>query len=181
MPAARLPDPAAGDDPPAVGVGGGLAARVQALEALFREVAEQRMQGVPMLHEGLAVCAVGFEAEPGGAGALGVLVTPWFMNLVWLPLQPNAPALAVGASRQRAVGGQGFDFLGAFEPGFGAYEACSLFSPMFEFADQAAALATAVQVLQLLRQPAPVPQPVAPPGGPAPSRRALLFGRGAAA
>jgi len=167
-----------------------LAQRVDALEALFRHVAGTRMQGVPILHPDLAVKAVGFEAAPDGQSAVGVLVTPWFMNLVWLPLSasPDEPALGVGRTRTRAVGNERFDFIGAFEPGFGAYEACSLFSPMAEFADQAAALATAEQVLVILRAPKPdaTQEPEAGPNAgarepsPLSSRRALLFGRGPA-
>jgi [NiFe] hydrogenase assembly HybE family chaperone len=153
--------------------------RAAALEALFRHVAATRMAGVPILHPGLRVEAVGFEAAAGprdtapvGPAAVGVLVTPWFMNLVWLPmLDDRAAALDVGAKRERVVGCERFDFIGAYEPGFGAYEACSLFSPMFEFADHAAAVATARAVLDELRRPVPTV---------AASRRALLFGRAAA-
>ncbi len=105
-----------------------LARRVDALEALFRHIAATRMDGVPVLNDRLAVRAVGFEAV--GEAACGVLVTPWFMNLVWLPA-PDEAALAPGASRARVGGAERFDFIGAREDAFGAYEACSLFSPMF--------------------------------------------------
>ena len=71
-----------------------LAARVRALEALFERIAATRMAGV--------------------------LVTPWFMNLVWLPLDDTAPALAVRASRTRAVGHEQFEFLGRGR-GFGGW------------------------------------------------------------
>lgn len=142
-----------------------LAARVHALEQRYREIAATRMAGVALCHPGLEVAAVDFAPEPGGAGVLGALVTPWFMNLVWLPLPPAsdtraAPpaALPVGASRKRPVGPELFEFIGAHEAGLGDFEACSLFSPMFEFADQAAAVATARAVLQLLRDPAPAAQ-----------------------
>jgi [NiFe] hydrogenase assembly HybE family chaperone len=147
--------------------------RVAALEALFERIAATRMQGVPMLNERLKVQAVGFEqAQPDDALA-GVLVTPWFMNLVWLPPEAETQApTAVGATRLRRVGAESFAFIGAHEDGFGAYEACSLFSPMFEFADHDAALATAQAVLDTLRRP----QPEAPA---LTSRRALLLGRGA--
>jgi [NiFe] hydrogenase assembly HybE family chaperone len=153
-----------------------LAARVQALEARFREIAVTRMAGVPVQNDRLSVQAVGFEPLAGG-GALGVLVTPWFMNLVRLPAD-DEPAPVPGASRTHAVGPERFDFIGAHEEGFGPFEACSLFSPMFEFADHAAALATAAEVLAILRRP-PAPAPVPAPAVAAPSRRALLFGRGA--
>jgi|APDOM4702015118_1054815.scaffolds.fasta_scaffold02252_5 [NiFe] hydrogenase assembly HybE family chaperone len=154
--------------------------RVAALEALFAHIGRTRMQGIPILHPGLRVQAVGFEPAPTVDGspahaAVGVLVTPWFMNLVWLPLDDAAPdALAVGATRERRVGRECFPFIGAHEDGFGAFEACSLFSPMGDFVDHDAALATARAVLDELRRPEP-PQP-APPTA---SRRALLLGRAA--
>ena len=148
-----------------------LEARVEALVALYRHIARERMDGVPILHPDLAVHAEGFEAEADGRAALGVLVTPWFMNLVRLPLHDDVPMAAPGVMRSRAAGCTRMDFIGAHEPGFGAYEACSLFSPMADFVDQAAAVATARAVLEALRQPPP--PAVAPPT----SRRALLFGR----
>ena len=108
-----------------------LAARVGALVELYRHIAGTRMDGVPILHAGLSVRAIGFERV--GSGALGILLTPWFMNLVWLPLAAGEEApLALGVSRARGIGNERFDFIGAHEEGFGAYEACSLFSPMFE-------------------------------------------------
>jgi [NiFe] hydrogenase assembly HybE family chaperone len=171
-----------------------LAARVRALEALFRHVAATRMRGLPILHPSIEVEALGFEALPddtGNTGAaaagIGVLVTPWFMNLVWLPLADPAalPATPVGVTRRRAVGWAHFDFIGALEPGFGAYEACSLFSPMGEFADHDNARATALEVLRQLREPAPAEGSAAAAAvdrpAPATSRRALLFGRADAA
>jgi [NiFe] hydrogenase assembly HybE family chaperone len=166
------------------------AARAAALEALFRTIAATRMAGVPILHPALQVQAVGFESEPLGRCAVGVLVTPWFMNLVRVPLiaagaadsDPGAAEEAIapaGRMRTRQVGNERFDFIGAAEPGFGAYESCSLFSPMSGFVDHAAAVATAQAVLGQLRSP-PAADAAAPTSAAAPpSRRALLFGRGA--
>ena len=143
--------------------------RLRAFEALFERIATTRMAGVALLHPGLSVQAVGFQREAGGTAQSGILVTPWFMNLVRLPLSDDPDELpgAVGSKRHLAVGSERFEFIAAHEEGFGAFEACSLFSPMFDFADQAAAVATAAQVLEQLRRPVEA------------SRRALLFGRGA--
>lgn len=170
-----------------------LDARVQDLQQAFAGIASSRMAGLPLMHPALAVEALGFAAQPdeyaprspnqrgeeegGGEGGLGVLLTPWFMNLVWLPLwSAGAAALPQGVSRVRRIGGERFEFIGAHEGQAGAYEMCSLFSPMFEFTDQAAARATALAVLDALRvPPAPVTAVVPPP------RRAFLLGRGAAA
>jgi [NiFe] hydrogenase assembly HybE family chaperone len=150
-----------------------LRARVAELEALFEHIAVTRMRGIPILHPALRVQAVGFEAVDGTAPpvAVGVLVTPWFMNLVWLPLAADAQDVALpGATRERAVGNERFAFIGASEPGFGRFEACSLFSPMGGFADHEGALATARAVLDALRREAAPPLRA--------GRRALLLGRG---
>ncbi|MBL8341341.1 MAG: [NiFe]-hydrogenase assembly chaperone HybE [Rubrivivax sp.] len=176
--------------------------RVRELERIYREIETTRMAGLGITHPKLEVAAVDFAAEPTG-GAAGVLITPWFMNLVWLPEAeadrrctddreaPGRPTLGIGVSRARSIGCEVIDFLGAHEAGFGPFETCSLFSPMFDFVDQAAAVATAREVLRLLRQPVdPAAAPgraaslgedaPAGPGGraaPAASRRAFLLGR----
>jgi [NiFe] hydrogenase assembly HybE family chaperone len=173
--------------------------RVASLVAAFEHIARTRMAGVPLLHAALRTEAVGFQAQAdddGEAGLLGVLITPWFMNLLWLPGAQALP-LALGATRSRRLGGETLSFLGGEEDGC-RFEACSLFSPMFEFADQAAARAVALAALGHLRQPQattaavaaapvvkagpPTPAPARPaPAAPgAPTRRGLLFGRRAA-
>ncbi|MBK1614569.1 hypothetical protein CKO44_13935 [Rubrivivax gelatinosus] len=155
-------------------------ARVAALETTFREIAATRFHGLPLLNARLQVQAIAFAPQAGddGDAAVGVLLTPWFMNLVRLPA---GATLAVGAKGERRVGGRVFEFIGAHEDRCGAFEACSLFSPMHEFADQAAAVATAHELLAQLRPAAPAS--AAPPAActmaAVPSRRGFLFGRGA--
>ena len=152
-------------------------ARVEALAQCFERIAHTRMRDVPVQNPLLHVQAVGFARHRWGQEErlLGVLVTPWFMALLRLPLNAPAKALAVGHKLEVALGAQQFEFIGAHEENIGAYESCSLFSPMFEFADQAAAVVTAAEVLQQLRKP------VALPDAPAlPARRGFLIGRSAA-
>lgn len=171
-----------------------LQARSRALAGLFEEIAGHRMAGIPVLHPLLLVEALGFECAPVDPEApppepeagLGVLITPWFMNLVCLPLQRQDLPRQPGRKRIRRIGSSEFEFISAWDDTLGAYEACSLFSPMFAFADHAAAQATAQEVLRLLRQdPAPLKQaearhpPCATP--PMPARRAFFLGRGASA
>lgn len=176
---------------------------VRQLEVTFAQIARTRMAGLPVVHPRLRVQAVGFHARSvrvGGAadepraieaGALGVLVTPWFMNLVWRADAAEATPLPVGQTRVRTLAGEAMPFLGAFEPAIGAFEACSLISPMFQFADHAAAVATATAVLQALRDvpmattrspdepypvasvhPTPTPTPAAPTAQTAPTQAA---------
>lgn len=142
--------------------------RVQCLEAAFRRIERERMAGLPLVHPQLRVQAVGFAAGDDEL-ALGVLVTPWFMNLVQLPLTAQAAALLPrpGVGAERAVFGWRFLFHAQQEDGIGLFAAASLVSPMSEFADQAAAVATAQALLEHLRPP--------------PARRRFFTGRGAAA
>ena len=162
--------------------------RVPRLVAAFEQIASTRMAGVPVLNAALSVEAVGFEPQAdaaGESGVVGVLVAPWFMNLIWLPADAADESHRIGETRLHVLGGARFQFIGAHEPSIGAYSACSMFSPMFEFADQEAARATAREVLNALRA-APVvvtaPEPgLAVAAEPAPARRSFLFGRSAAA
>jgi [NiFe] hydrogenase assembly HybE family chaperone len=144
-------------------------ARVAQLERAFAHIGATRMQGVPVLNGALRVQAVGFErvTEATAPVLLGMLITPWFMNLLRLPLARDATAAGPtpGSKRSHPCGAQVFEFIAAHEEALGSFEACSMFSPMFEFADQAGALSTATEILTLLRAP------------PAPSRRGFLLGR----
>ncbi|MBF5005652.1 [NiFe]-hydrogenase assembly chaperone HybE [Diaphorobacter caeni] len=168
-----------------------LQSRVAELQACFIHIARTRMQGVALLNPSLRVRALGFQLMADEAAAMGVLVTPWFMNLLCLPLVRSDEPQRVGEQRIRHLGGTDLAFLGMHEErGVGSFEACSLFSPMFEFQDAVAAERTAEQVLALLRKPQPdasvqVPAPLdrrvvkseSVPVRTAPTRRSFFFGR----
>lgn len=152
------------------------ARRVDALIDVFRQ-AEARMADLPLYRQGLAVEGRGFCLHDGLI--VGILVTPWCMNVVlmpgpergWTPLHPGAEvdhALPCGTVR----------FVSAQDEGVGDYRMCSLFSPMFEFADMEAVRATADAALaDVLAAPAPPAAP--PPATPrAMSRRDLFRRRG---
>ena len=158
------------------------------LEAAFLRIERERMAGVPVLNPALRVQAVGFARWQGHW--LGTLVTPWFLNLVLLRGQDDGWQPAAEGQRvfHRFAAGD-FAFLGSDEPETGPFLACSLVSPMDQFSEQRAALATAEAALALLHQPPAAPArgcaPAAPPKEvrvdlPKPlSKRAFLFGRGA--
>ncbi len=152
--------------------------RVRHLVDFYRHVQTERMQGIPILNPALCVEAVGFRAaEDEEAVAEGVLITPWFMSLVRLPLAVQDHAGRVARKAVRGFGNERFDFIGAHDPAVGFHEACALFSPMADFRSQAQARETAEAVLAELR-PAPVPAPEpSPVAEPLPARRAFLMAR----
>ena len=133
-------------------------APARALEHAFRAVLDERMRGLPLVNDALRVEAVGF--RPWGGHWLGVLVTPWFMNLVLLPLDGEAgDCPRIGESASHAFPAGVFDFIGAHDAHAGSFQSCSLFSPMFEFADQDVARVTALAALDALFDPAHRPAP----------------------
>jgi [NiFe] hydrogenase assembly HybE family chaperone len=162
-----------------------------ALETAFRAILQRQMRDVPMLNPALAVEAVGF--RPWNEHWLGILITPWFMNLMLMPrVSASWKPVPQGESRHYVFPAGVFEFIGGRDAALGDYQACSLFSPMFDFANQAGARDTAVAALDALferssRESGDVPvatggaagAPTSPAAAPSPrtlSKRALLFG-----
>ena len=144
-----------------------------ALQARFQAIHGSAMQGLPMLNPALHVRALGF--RPWQGHWLGVLVTPWFMNLVLMPRQSELwPGIGERETRHHVFPAGVFAFIGAHDAELGDYQACSLFSPMFEFDDQASAEATAQAALEALFDVDNMPGTAAMPA--ARSKREFMFG-----
>ncbi|MEW8506397.1 MAG: [NiFe]-hydrogenase assembly chaperone HybE [Candidatus Thiodiazotropha sp.] len=125
---------------------------IEGLERQFRHIQQQRMQGLPLLNPKLEVEAVGFQAWNGCR--LGVLITPWFMNLMLLPSEGDSwKALRLGDKTLYQMPSGPYEFILGEEEGIGRYQMCSLFSPVFEFVDQETAVATAEAVMDALMCP----------------------------
>jgi len=122
------------------------------LEAAFTRIWKTRMEGLPFLNANLRVEAVGF--RPWEGQWLGVVVTPWFVNLVLVPGEGEWKALAQGGERIVALPAGGFRFVSGHDEEIGEYHACSLFSPAQEFEDHDAARAVAAASLAALFDPA---------------------------
>lgn len=116
------------------------------LEAAFRHIAATRMRDMPLCNPALRVEAIGFREWRNDR--VGVLITPWSMNLICLPGPDTLWQPASSGSTQRLPLPSGdYDFMNAHEDAIGAYLSSSLFSPMFEFSDMAQARAVAEAVL----------------------------------
>ncbi|WP_246024859.1 [NiFe]-hydrogenase assembly chaperone HybE [Paraburkholderia dinghuensis] len=122
------------------------------IESAFGHIAQTRMRDLPLLNPRLSVAAVGF--RPWQSGWIGVLVTPWSINLLQFPTPdaPFAPARA-DAVFEIALPGATMPFMPARLDTLGEFRMCSLFSPAQQFADQETALATAHETLRLLFEP----------------------------
>jgi len=121
----------------------------EGLERVFTAIQEKRMDGVPILNTRLEVQVVGM--QPWGNYCLGVLVTPWFMNLMLLPNEGDDWSdLHMGSTQRHVFPSGPYEFIVGDEEGIGRYQMCSLFSPMFEFEDQASAVATAEAVMDAI-------------------------------
>ena len=125
------------------------------LQQSYARISEQRMAGLPILNPRLSVEVVGAREWEGKW--LGVLVTPWSINLMLLPLgdtQRSAWAgLAPGtAAKHRFPAGQ-FEFLVGEEDDLGRTQMCSLFSPVLEFEGHDAARVAAEAALEALLDP----------------------------
>ena len=125
------------------------------LEAHFRQVHTERMRGLPILNPGLDVCAVG--VREFDAHAVGVLLTPWFMNLVVLPGTDEWSELAQGAKVEVAFPGDDIELTVSHDDDVGTYLSAALFSSVADFPDQDTAVAIAEEILNQLFNPAEEP------------------------
>ena len=115
----------------------------------YREIGERAMRDLPIYNDALGVEAVGFRRF--NASIVGIMITPWFMNVV-MPASAVAQASLGATLRIRFPAGD-IEFSLSEVGQMGRIASCSLFSPMFEFADMAAARATAEAALAELMLP----------------------------
>ena len=116
------------------------------LEQLYDDIRVTRMVDIPILNHQLKVQAVGF--REWNQHVLGVLITPWFMNLVLLPTEETDwSTYGVGSKHSYTFEAGLFEFIVGEEERLGKYMSCSMFSPMLEFADHEAAVQTAEAIV----------------------------------
>ncbi len=126
-----------------------LAEKTKALVTDFTEVWHAKMRDVPMVNKLLHVQAVGWGIHQGRP--LGVLISPWFMNLIQLPAEgEDWSDLLAGTKEVIGFPSGEYEFIHNIREMTGGYKACSLFSPMGEFKTQQQAVDVAEAVMQAL-------------------------------
>lgn len=138
-------------------------ARVAAMLARFREI-DATMRDLPFHNPLVEIDAVGFR-DLGGEIA-GVLVTPWFMNIMLLPAAPD-PAVdwnRMGHKRLVDLPAGPRHFMYGGDEALGVYWIHSLHSPMDAFKVKGQARAAAkLEVATLFAAPEPPPEAASPP------------------
>lgn len=120
----------------------------------FEHIWRTRMADVAIVNPNLRVDIVGWRAWKGEW--LGVLVTPWSISLMLLPGVGGCfRSLAMGERQSWPFPSGVYDFIGGNEVGLGAYQVCSLFSPVQRFVSQDEAVATAQAAMDALLRAEP--------------------------
>jgi len=146
------------------------------LEAHYQNVWQTRMHDLPFVNAALGVEAIGFARYEGDW--LGVVITPWFLNLLLVSgggqLWGDIPA---GERRYLNLPCGTLQFIADDDPDIGPYQYCPLIAPVSDLTDMAQARLIAADALKtVFIQPAPPVEPEPPPAEekPAVSRRGFL-------
>jgi [NiFe] hydrogenase assembly HybE family chaperone len=121
---------------------------VAALVAHFESVYRLHMQGLPIVNARLQVEAVGFRVYDGDQ--LGVLITPWFMNLILLPAGDDWSGCQQGSTERIEFPSGPIEFTVARDDELGCYLTAVLFRSVSDVPDQDTARGIAKQIMQEL-------------------------------
>jgi [NiFe] hydrogenase assembly HybE family chaperone len=126
--------------------------RVSTLVSRFKQIGEEHIRGLPIYHRPLQVEAVDF--QPWAQGWIGVLITPWFMNVMLLPRDKDQwQRLAVGQKNTQNLPSGDQEFVVGDDTEVGCYLFRSLASPMLRFKSQNDARQEAHAAIQRLMAP----------------------------
>ena len=124
------------------------------LEAHYRHLWMTHMHDMPFVNPALGVEAVGFRRHEGDW--LGVMVTPWFLNLFLIygggALWGDIPA---GERRYLNLPCGTLQFLADDDPDLGPYQYCPLIAPVSVLPDMATARQAAREALATVLAPPP--------------------------
>lgn len=130
------------------------------VEAAFQRIYVDHMSDVPIANQALQVQALDFALWQ--ENWLGVLITPWCINLLLLPGPHGHWGSVAGNHRLfHSFPSGNYAFLGGKEPEIGEYQSCSLISTMSQFVEQESACAVAREVIKnMLKAPHPLPEAI---------------------
>jgi [NiFe] hydrogenase assembly HybE family chaperone len=113
------------------------------MEQTFKRILTENMQGIPILNPMIEVQALGFQEWQGRV--LGVIITPWLMNLVLLPAEgEDWSQMELGHKQPHEFPSRSYKFMINDIEGIGPCQTYSMCSPMRDFSTHQ----QAVQVAQ---------------------------------
>lgn len=126
--------------------------RVRQLVARFSHIGDSAMRDLPIYNRALQVDAIGFKAI--GAGWLGVLITPWFINVMLLPIQKQQAMVPLGEKVSHTLPSGEHEFTVGEDDELGRYDFLTLASPTLRYKSHQAARDAASKALGKLLAPA---------------------------
>ena len=136
-----------------------MAISVSQLVDRFESIYRERMQDLPIVNPELVVEAVSFELWEDQN--LGVLITPWFMNLVLLPASDELAGIPQGQLIECVFPSGPCELTVCQDDILGTYLAAVLFRTVVDFPDQNTARAIAAEALAgILAEPVPDPSTI---------------------
>ncbi|MCP4980547.1 MAG: [NiFe]-hydrogenase assembly chaperone HybE [Gammaproteobacteria bacterium] len=119
------------------------------IEKTFNRIHLENMQGIPILNPAIEVQAVGFQYYQDRV--LGVIITPWLMNVVILPAEDEDwSGMELGHKQPQKFPSKTYKFMINHIEGIGSCQTHSLYSPMRDFACHEQALKMARNFLDTL-------------------------------
>ena len=120
----------------------------ESLVERYRFIYTERMRDLLIVNSALEVEAVGFRTFD--MHQIGVLITPWFMNLVLLLGSDIGSRLKQGSKSTLRLPSGPVEFITAQDETLGPYLTAVLFRSVADFADQDTTRAVALEVMQEL-------------------------------
>ncbi|MCW8945209.1 MAG: [NiFe]-hydrogenase assembly chaperone HybE [Sedimenticola sp.] len=117
----------------------------------FRYIEQNQMQGLPVCNELLTTEVVGLTRF--NECWVGVLITPWTLQLIMLPASAEAEQLEEGDHRTYEFPQGKVVFMIAENETLGPYQSCALMSPLHSFETQEQIRQTAIEIMELMFQP----------------------------
>jgi [NiFe] hydrogenase assembly HybE family chaperone len=128
------------------------------LEQHYQQVWQTRMMDMPFVNDALKVEASGFVRH--GGDWLGVIVTPWFLNLFLLNGGGSLwQDISAGQRRLVNLPCGALQFIADDDPELGLYQYCPLIAAVGTLADHATARQAALDALQAVLTIAVEPEP----------------------
>ena len=118
----------------------------------FKQLGDEHILALPIYHRPLQVEAVDFQLW--AQGWIGVLITPWFMNVMLLPRDKDQwQSLAMGQKHMQKLPSGEQEFVVGGDAELGSYLFRSLASPMVLFPSKRGARQAPHAALQRLMAP----------------------------